>query len=414
MRPRVSQKFLAAFFSRFPLYQIDRQMRLLKIKTKEGVVKYQIMGFQSDFHTCEANAAFAQDSQPNPESFNNLQTNNHSTKPLLTSKLSLIGLTSRTIWCALVLFACVSLGRAQGFVGFGGATEYDSGFNPSVAISGTTVVEVHNGQAESGPMWYHVGQVYDSTTITWGPAYNYDTGFNPSVAISGTTVVEVHNGQGEFGPMWYHVGQVSGSTIEWGPYYNYDTGWNPSVAISGSTVVEVHNGQGGDGPMWYHVGTINGKKITWGPSNSYDWGYNPSVALVGSTAFEVHNGQGGAGPLWYHVGTVGGNQITWGPSNSYDWGWNPKIAAFAANCYDDPPVVMEVHNANSYPGDLWYHYGDWPGGTTLALGPTTEYDWGWNPSIAADSDFNGVVEVHNGQGTFGPMWYHVGGNFCIG
>jgi hypothetical protein len=330
---------------------------------------------------------------------------------------------TRTSWCALVLFACVSLGRAQGFGGFGDSTEYDTGFNPSVAISGTTVVEVHNGQGESGPMWYHVGQVYDSATITWGPSYNYDTGYNPSVAISRSTVVEVHNGQGEAGDMWYHVGTISGTMIEWGPAHNYDWGWNPSIAISGTTVVEVHNGQGNYGPMWYHVGTVNilpgrfslGKTITWGPAYCYDAGYNPSVALAGSTAFEVHNGEDGAGPMWYDVGTISGTKITWGPSNSYDWGYNPKIAAFVGSCYDGPPTVIEVHNGSSYPGGMFYHYGSWPGfGTTLNLGPSTEYDWGWNPSIAADPDFNGVVEVHNGQGTSGPMWYHVGMNFCIG
>jgi len=317
-------------------------------------------------------------------------------------------------WSALILLACVSLGHAQFFGGFGNSTEYDSGYNPAVAISGSTVVEVHNGQGASGPMWYHVGQVYDSATITWGPAYNYDSGFNPSVAISGSTVVEVHNGQGASGPMWYHVGQISGSKITWGPAYNYDTGWNPSVAVNGSTVIEVHNGQGQAGEIWYHVGQIHGKKITWEPAYSYDWGYNPSVALAGSTAIEVHNGQGGAGPMWYHVGTVGSSQIEWGPANTYDWGYNPKVAFFIGDCYDDPPTVMEVHNANSYPSDLWYHYGSWQGGTTLNMGPTTQYDWGWNPSIAADPNYNGIVEVHNGQSSSGPMWYHVGTNGCIG
>jgi hypothetical protein len=322
---------------------------------------------------------------------------------------------AKILCTALVVLGFFATAHAQGiFIGFGPSTEYDSGFNPSTAISGTTVVEVHNGQGQAGGMWYHVGQVYDSTTITWGPPYKYDSGWNPQVAISGTTVVEVHNGQGQDGGMWYHVGQISGSKITWSPAYNYDSGWNPSIAISGSTVIEVHNGQGQAGEMWYHVGQISGSKITWGPAYTYDYGYNPSVAFAGSTAVEVHNGQGGAGPLWYHVGTVSGSQIQWGPSNNYDWGYNPKVAFYNSECYTDPPTVVEVHNANAYPSDLWYHNGSYLGGTTLNLGPTTQYDWGWNPSVAGESNFNGVIEVHNGQGAFGPMWYHVGNNFCVG
>jgi hypothetical protein len=214
--------------------------------------------------------------------------------------------------------------------------------------------------------------------------------------------------------MWYHVGQVYDSTITWGTSYNYDWGFNPCVAISGSTVIEVHNGQGQAGDMWYHVGQISGSTITWGTSYYYDWGWNPSVAIFGSTVIEVYNGQDGAGTLWYHVGTVNGSQIEWGPSNSYDWGYNPKVAFFNGDCVGgDPGVVVEVHNAYDYASDLWYHYGGWSGGTTLNLGSPIQYDWGWNPSVAAYPTFNGVIEVHNGQGSSGPMWYHVGVEYCI-
>ena len=296
--------------------------------------------------------------------------------------------------------------QAQGsaLANWGPSIEYDGGFNPSVAGWGSTVVEVHNGQSADGPMWYHVGQI-SGTKVTWGPSYNYDSGFNPSVAMYGTTVVEVHNGQSSDGPMWYHVGQVSGTQITWGPYYEYDSGWNPKVALYGSTVVEVHNGQAADGPMWYHVGQVSGTKITWGPSYNYDGGFNPSVAMYGTTVVEVHNGQATDGPMWYHVGQVSSaTKITWGPSYNYDGGWNPKVA-FSGG------LVVEVHNGQAADGPMWYHMG-WVGSSTINWGPSYNYDGGFNPSVAwavpLDSGLGTLVEVHNGQSTDGPMWYHVG------
>jgi hypothetical protein len=320
-----------------------------------------------------------------------------------------------------LMAACGLCLRAQYFNGFGPSYEYDWGWNASVAISGSTVVEVHNGGGAAGPMWYHVGQI-SGTVIHWGPSYQYDNGYNPQVAMAGSTVVEVHNGGTSANLMWYHVGQVSGSTITWGPSYQYDTGNNPSVALTscntnanpncGLIAVEVHNGSTSAGPMWYHVGHVSGSTVSWGPSYNYDWGFNPSVGIqlcltnsntsCGVTVVEVHNGSGSAGPMWYHVGNwSGGATISWGGSNEYDSGWNPKVAFFSG------AYVMEVHNGSSSAGPMWYHYGAWNGGTTLLMGGSTEYDWGWNPSVAAEFP-GGAVEVHDGSGSAGPMWYHFG------
>jgi hypothetical protein len=89
--------------------------------------------------------------------------------------------------------------RAQSFIGFGSSFQYDQGLNPSVAVSGGTVVEVHNGTGGVGPLWYRVGKVNPST-VTWNDSHQYDNGFNPSVAVNGATVVEVHNGGAGAGP----------------------------------------------------------------------------------------------------------------------------------------------------------------------------------------------------------------------
>jgi hypothetical protein len=192
---------------------------------------------------------------------------------------------------------------------------YDNGSNPSVAMSDSTVVEVHNGA--NGQMWYHLGTVTGST-VNWGPSYYYDNGSNPSVAMASYNpslgldpiVVEVHNGAN--GQMWYHLGTVTGSTVNWGPSYYYDNGSNPKVGYQEgyqygfgvvASLIEVHNGA--NGQMWYHVGFLGQSSITWGPAYQHDDGFNPSVAITpdGLTAIEVLNAPDGNGNMWYHEGT---------------------------------------------------------------------------------------------------------------
>jgi hypothetical protein len=119
--------------------------------------------------------------------------------------------------------------HAQIFDGFEPShEEYDSsGWNPSMAISASTVVQVYNGSGAPGPMWYQVGQILPGNQILWGPSYQYDSGYNPQVAVFGSTVVEVHSGGTNL--MWYRVGQISVSewTINWGPSTVDGYGNNP-------------------------------------------------------------------------------------------------------------------------------------------------------------------------------------------
>jgi hypothetical protein len=195
---------------------------------------------------------------------------------------------------------------------WGDSAKYDdAGVDPTVATNNAgTVVEVHNGGAGVGPLWYRVGQKSGST-IQLGDSAKYDNaGLNPSVGMNDDgTVVEVHNGGAGVGPLWYRVGRLSGSTIQWGDSAQYDnSGRDPTVAINSvGTVVEVHNGGAGVGPLWYRVGRLSGSTIQWGDSAQYDnAGLKPAVAINGTNIVEVHNGgRGGptrAGPLWYRVG----------------------------------------------------------------------------------------------------------------
>jgi hypothetical protein len=319
-----------------------------------------------------------------------------------------------------------------GFLGFGESYQYDDGLNPSVAANNGNVVEVHNGTASAGPLWYKVGHLSGSA-LTWGSSYEYDSyGFNPSVAMdataeANTTVVEVHNGSNGSGPMWYRVGEVVGPTVVWGSSHEYDTGYNPSVAMSGSIVVEVHNGSTSGGGLWYHIGKVNGTLITWGPSYEFDsTGSNPSVGiealydentnLTDLTVVEVQNSSmnGSAGPLLtYRLGhSTNLTTITWQNSAGTVYepvgGWNPKIAFWG-------PIVFEVHNGSTGAGPLWYRGGD-VNATSISWEESHEYDgYGFNPSVTidpfgygyADSD-NPVIEVHNGGAGIGLEWYHAG------
>ena len=72
----------------------------------------------------------------------------------------------------------------------------------------------HREWARSG---LRIGQVDTaSNTIKWGNnnnAFKYDNGMNPSVAISGSTVVEVHNALVGVGPLWMRIGQVDTARV---------------------------------------------------------------------------------------------------------------------------------------------------------------------------------------------------------
>lgn len=319
------------------------------------------------------------------------------------------------------------------FKGFGPSIQYDQGRYPSVAFFGPRVVEVHNGTGGSGTLWYRVGIVNLTTgAFAWNDSYHYDNnGFNPSVALSynpsassffapnGGTVVEVHNGGAGAGPLVYRVGHLSGAgeeTITWGLSQVYDYGNNPSVALCGNFVVEVHNGGADAGPLWYRLGWVSGSTITWGDSHQYDTGYNPSVSifgtpsppgspLLGSFVFEAHNGGGAAGPMWFHYGSSDGSTITWTSGGNYDWGWNPKVAISP----NDSAYLFEVHNGQKGGGPMWYHAAQLR--STTLLGPSIQYDYGYNPSVATGAHLGpggGVWEVHNGGTGAGPLWYHRG------
>jgi|HubBroStandDraft_1064217.scaffolds.fasta_scaffold03540_4 hypothetical protein len=291
-----------------------------------------------------------------------------------------------------------------------GSFQYDNGALPSVAVQGTTIVEVH--QSESGvvgPLFYHTGQILANGTVQWaGSSFMYDTGAAPSVAVSGTSVIEVHQSDAStVGPLYYHTGKIQANgTIVWaGSSFKYDNGVAPSVAVAGSTIVEVHQGKTGVSPLWYRTGEIqlNGT-VTWnsGGAFKYDNGAQPRVAIAGSTILEVHQADSGVvGTLYYHAGKIQANStVLWaGSSFSYDTGIAPSIAVSG-------PTVVEVHQAGTGVDSLYYHTGGIQGDGTVTFSTSGAfaYDTGLAPCVAVSGPT--ILEVHQAATGVSALYDH--------
>jgi hypothetical protein len=209
----------------------------------------------------------------------------------------------RAVFGLAILTIVASSAQGQ-TVTWGGSVRLDDGFAPRIAASGTTVVQVHQAKNEEGPLWYRTARLGPSGSIRWfgSGSLEYDNGFAPSVAVAGTAVVEVH--QGDPGTIWYRTGQIRlDGTIQWSGSLRMDDGFAPSVTASGTTVVQVHQAADAEGPLWYRTGQLgrNGT-IHWNGSGSlqYDNGFAPSVAASGPVAVEIH--QGDPGTIWSRVG----------------------------------------------------------------------------------------------------------------
>jgi hypothetical protein len=283
------------------------------------------------------------------------------------------------------------------------AFQYDSGQAPSVAVSGSFIVEVHEG--ESGALLYDTGKIQENGAVTWAKTdVPYDTGYAPSIAISGNSIIEVHQASTSPGPLWYHAGSISSvvaGQITWAPSAQYDTGLAPSVAINGQTVIEVHQADSGVGPLWYRTAELglNGA-VGWnGSSFQYDTGAAPSVAIAGSTVIEVHQAGTNEGPLWYHDAEIQANgSVVWGGTPfEYDTGLAPSVSASG-------PTAVEVHQANSGVGALWYHTVALQSDGFVQFGAPFQYDSGEAPRIAVAGPT--ILEVHQAGTGSGLLYYH--------
>jgi len=252
------------------------------------------------------------------------------------------------------------------------SVQYDNGVMSAVALSGATVVEVHKSDSHD-TLWSRIG-VLKSGMIQWQPqsenklSVQYDNGVWPSVALSGTTVVEVHKSDSH-DTLWSRIGDIvvvasNIKKIQWRQQNSgkesvqYDNGVWPRVAPCGTNFVEVHQSNNED-TLWNHIGIPYdfpiGRPLVWSPSHRYDNGVTPAVALSDLNVVEVHKSNN-EDTLWCRIGDVKAWQIQWQQqqnsgkeSAQYDNGVRPQVALSG-------PVVVEVHQSNNE-DTLWYRVG---------------------------------------------------------
>jgi hypothetical protein len=107
---------------------------------------------------------------------------------------SIMSVVRTTIGLAVIV-TFPALAQTPEFVESPSAYDYDRGVAPSVAMSGTSIVEVHRGDANAfGPLWCRSGRIQPDGILNWFDSFQYDKGSRPSVAVSGINVIEVHEG----------------------------------------------------------------------------------------------------------------------------------------------------------------------------------------------------------------------------
>lgn len=216
--------------------------------------------------------------------------------------------------------------------------------------------------------------------------------------------------------------QVSGSKIS--------AGYLPKVASDGiQNVVTIAETGTGLSAFEQELGSYGLGVVNWSGTSSYLYsppqttpqiGHAPSIALAydGSDnydgAVEVHQGgQDSESSLWYQIGSNAPpsfSAISWGPATQYDTGYNATVAADLNGKSLTSATVVEVHQAASGQSALWYHVG------VLTLGPSPSITWG--PALEINSGMNQgyapTVSVANNlallvaQGSGGTLWYAYG------
>ncbi len=206
--------------------------------------------------------------------------------------------------------------------------DFDTGYDPSVALTNDdVVVEVHGSRrSTSGYLFYHVGEIKDHEISfpTGALQVGKDQGSDPSVALDQKNhVVEVH--VGTKGQLRYRVGQLRPDLfkVEWWesardlPPAGGAVGDYPSVAMNGlgQLVVVYANAE----TLHYVRGQLSGDgtDITWKEVRPYIFraptkGSNPSVALTDDGyVYEVHQSSTGLYQRIGHLDPGDDKAITW-------------------------------------------------------------------------------------------------------
>ena len=293
-----------------------------------------------------------------------------------------------------------------------------NGINPGIALAGSRrFVEVHKSE-NNDYLWYLVGVVQSDWSIDWKTNARINVGgddkqgVTPDVTINPVGppgVVQVNKSQNN-DYLWYNLGQLNSSdTVTW--YTNgrievdgsHKQGVDPSVAAHNERVIQVNKSQNNDN-LWYNTGVISGTQIVWEYNAQVDFqeGYNPDVALEGDRVIIVFEGTDSY--LHYSTGTLGSNSIvSWEQTGDIggQQGNNPTIALGSDG------TVIEMHTSPTT-SKIWVNVGElqWPY-------VNWKHNFVWDsgisatPRVAFNADENLLIDIHK-SGTNDGLWVNVG------
>ncbi|MDE1147019.1 MAG: hypothetical protein PW843_10405 [Azospirillaceae bacterium] len=283
---------------------------------------------------------------------------------------------------------------------FGLSLQYDTGFQPSVALNANgLVIEVHQSEGASSDLWSRVGRV-EGLSVIWSGAKHFDEGKPPVCALNNNGIaIEVHETNSPFSSaLWYHVGYANADGLEWGGSHKYQDGAQPAVAVNdGGEVVEVHKSQSNSG-LWYLVGKVANGGITFGSSVHFGDGREPKVAMNNRGGVVVVYRDANGDGLHYSVGTLRNGTLSLGPARSYDAGALPAVAL------TDDGVVVEAHESQSLNG-VWQRTGRIVGDSIEWAGGATQFDNGAQMSVAASG--TRAIQVHRAELAGRSLWSSV-------
>jgi hypothetical protein len=233
-------------------------------------------------------------------------------------------------------------------------------------------------------------------------------------------VIQVHQGgQNGGAELWYRTGVDSGYSTTWANAQSYDNGFNPTVALDQSggtatntTIVEVHQATVDSSLLWYHVGTLTfsdtsvNAKFDGSHSTGFT-GYAPTVSVARGVV--VLMAQGPSGEMWYSIGSVNTSTgtIAWGPQTTYDTGYNPSASvqwcSTGGATFGCDFMVVEVHQEKNGTGSLMYRTGAMYYGTGGGTAPTSIK---WTPNSDtkyATGCYPSVSVMTDSYGSFHPM-----------
>ena len=222
------------------------------------------------------------------------------------------------------------------------------GRNPAIAVNSSgDVVQVFQSAMNNMALFCMVGKVDAAKTIVAWESMSHDMeecGENARVAINDSrNVVMVFQRSRS---LFYRLGELpESSCITWQSSCCYDKGIYPAIAINNSgCAVECHRSPHHN-TLWYRVGVVRTEKkeIIWGGlSQKFDRGIYPSVALndygdiVGCHQSERYR------KLWHNIGSTvpGHHNIIWNCPKKYADGFVPAVAI------NSERIIVVVHGVS--------------------------------------------------------------------